>query len=124
MGKTVEDYMEELERLEAAGELDDEPEFHGTVLNLPQWEKYQRIAKPLAALQDKCEAFLNVRYYREPYPAEEYANVTVTLPLTSRVDGEAKNTIADAVQLCDQFFASAIGGKVRLSFIVDHIWAE
>jgi hypothetical protein len=123
--KTVEDYMEELERLEAAGELnDDEPEFHGTVLNLPAWEKYQQITRPLVALQDTCESVLKVHYLSEPYPAEEFASATVTLSPVSMLKGDAKAAIANAVQLCDRFFVSAFGNQVRMTFLVSNIWAE
>jgi hypothetical protein len=123
--KTVEDYTEELEHLDAAGELnDDEPEFYGTVLNLPAWEKYQQITKPLVALQKTCESVLKARCLNEPYPAEEFASTTVTLPLVSMLEGEAKAVIADAIQHCDRFFASAFGNQVRLTFLVNHIWAD
>jgi hypothetical protein len=115
--------MEELDRLEAAGELDDEPLFHGEVLNLVKWDLYQCMTRLLLCLPDQCRSVLKVDYLSAPIPTDEFAKTTVTLSQAAMLDGQAKEIIAVAALRCDRLFITAIGGKTRLNFLIDNIWS-
>ena len=75
--KSVEDFMSELDQLEAAGELDDEPAFQGHTLNLPKWEAYQHIKNALEGLLPTSQYIKAVRGHNKPYPAEQDATISV-----------------------------------------------
>jgi hypothetical protein len=119
--------MSELEKLIAeldALDPDDLDDFHGETLDLAQWDRYQQIVNQLLVLPDKCEYVTNVRYLTSPIPTDEIATATVTLSQFSMFNGEVKAALADAVVLCDSFHTSALENKVRLSFVVNHVWKE
>jgi hypothetical protein len=122
--KSIDDYMKELDQLEAAGELDDdEPLFHGEVLDLVKWDLYQCMTRLLLCLPDQCRSVLKVDYLSAPIPTDEFAKTTVTLSQAAMLDGQAKEIIAVAALRCDRFFITAIGGKTRLNFLIDNIWS-
>lgn len=59
--KSIEDFMKELDQLEAAGELiDDEPSFQGHTLDLSKWETYQNIKGALESSTFLSFIFRNI----------------------------------------------------------------
>jgi hypothetical protein len=98
--------------------------FHGEKLNADQWGVYQQIVQLLAELPDICKNILKVDYLTAPDPADAVAAVTVTFPQASVLDGDAKADISAAALRCDRLYVTAIGGKTRMSFVVNNIWTE
>lgn len=98
--------------------------FHGHTLDAGKWGLYQKIVKELCELPDRCRSVLAVDYFDEPYPAEKFAKVTVTLPQAVSMEGDGKNSLAAAAVLCDHLSFTNFGGKIRINFLVNNVWAD
>lgn len=120
--KSIEDYMRELDQLEAAGELDDEPAFQGHTLDLTKWEAYQHIKRALEGLLPTSQYIKAVRGHSKPYPAEQDANISVTVSKLAMFTGEETAVLADAMAKADQFAFTALESSTFLSFIFRNIW--
>lgn len=120
--KSVEDFMRELDQLEAAGELDDEPAFQGHTLNLTKWEAYQHIKNALEGLLPTSQYIKAVRGHDKPYPAEQDATISVSVSKLAMFTGEETAALADAMAKADQFAFTALEGNAFLSFIFRNIW--
>lgn len=99
-------------------------DFHGTTVNDEKWSVYQQIATALLDAMDRNNRILKVHYLREPNPAEEFASVMVVLPQLIGLDKEVKAAFALAATLCDSIAMTSTDNKIRISFIVDGIWAD
>lgn len=122
MDDAMKKFMADLDALDF-GDMGDDT-FQGKTVNIIQWNVYLRIVRALAALPDNCKGVLSLDYLKKPNPAERDATVTLELAQISMIDGEVKTAVAAAVLICDRVSFSAIGGKVRISFAVDHIWMD
>lgn len=121
--KSIEDYMRELDQLEAAGELDDdEPAFQGHTLDLTKWEAYQHIKSALEGLLPTSQYIKAVRGHSKPYPAEQEATISVTVPRLAMFTEKETAVLADAMAKADQFAFTALEGNAFLSFIFRNIW--
>ena len=99
-------------------------DFHGTTVNDEKWSVYQQFATALLDAMDRNNRILKVHYLREPNPAEEFASVMVVLPQLIGLDKEVKAAFALAATLCDSIAMTSTDNKIRISFIVDGIWAD
>lgn len=123
--KSIEDYMRELDQLDAAGELDDdEPMFQGHTLNLTKWETYQHIKNALEGLLDTSQHIKAVRGYSTPYSAEQDATIAVTVSKMTLFTEVETAVLADAMAKADQFGISALENSVFLNFVVNKIWID
>lgn len=121
--KSIEDYMRELDQLEAAGELaDDEPAFQGHTLNLSRWEVYQHIKSTLEGLLTTSQYIKAVRGHSKPYPAEQDATVSVTVPKLTMFTEKETATLADAMAKADCFSFTAMDNNAFLNFTIKNIW--
>lgn len=121
--KSVEDFMKELDQLEAAGELaDDEPAFQGHTLNLTKWETYQRVKNVLEELLTTSQYVKTVRGYSKPYPAEQDATVSVTVPKLAMFTEKETAILADAMAKADCFSFTAMDNNAFLNFTIKDIW--
>ena len=91
-------------------------DFHGTTVNDEKWSVYQQIATALLDAMDRNNRILKVHYLREPNPA--------VLPQLIGLDKEVKAAFALAATLCDSIAMTSTDNKIRISFIVDGIWAD
>lgn len=114
--------MEEFATMDRDDFVDDI--FCGHTLDADRWSLYQKIVKELCELSDRCRGVLAVDYFDEPYPAEKFAKVTVTLPQAVSMEGDVKNSLAAAAVLCDHLSFTNFGGKIRINFVVDDVWAD
>ena len=73
---------------------------------------------------DKTDRILKVHYLSKPNPEEEFASVMVVLPQVIGLDKEIKAAFAQAATLCDSIAMTTMDNKIRVSFIVDGIWAD
>lgn len=123
--KSIEDYMKELDQLEAAGELaDDEPSFQGHTLNLTKWEAYQHIKNTLEGLLTTSQYIKAVRDHSRPYPAEQDATVSVTVPKLTMFTEKETATLADAMAKADCFSFTAMDNNAFLNFTIKNIWSN
>lgn len=99
-------------------------DFHGTTVNDEKWSVYQQIATALLDAMDKTDRILKVHYLSKPNPEEEFASVMVVLPQVIGLDKEIKAAFAQAATLCDSIAMTTMDNKIRVSFIVDGIWAD
>lgn len=121
--KSVEDFMKELDQLEAAGELiDDEPLFQGHTLDLGKWETYKNVKNALEELLTTSQYIKAVRGHSKPYPAEQDANISVTVSKLAMFTREETAVLADAMAKADQFAFTALESSTFLSFIFRNIW--
>ena len=121
--KSVEDFMKELDQLEAAGELaDDEPAFQGHTLNLTKWEAYQHIKNALEGLLTTSQYVKAVRGQSKPYPADQDATVSVTVPKLAMFTEKETVVLSDAMAKADRFSFTAIEDSAFLNFTVKDIW--
>lgn len=123
--KSIEDFMKELDQLEAAGELiDDKPSFQGHTLDLSKWETYQNVKNALEGLLTTSQYIKSVQGHSKPYPAEQDANVSVTVSKLAMFTGEETAVLADAMAKADQFAFTALESSTFLSFIFRNIWSN
>lgn len=123
--KSIEDYMRELDQLEAAGELDDdEPAFQGHILDLSKWETYQHIKNALERLLTTSQYIKAVRGHSKPYPAEQDATIIVTVPKLTMFTEEETAILADAMTKSDRFCFTSIENNAFLNFIFKNIWID
>lgn len=121
--KSIEDYMKELDRLEAAGELDDdEPAFHGYMLDLTKWKAYQHIKSALEGLLATSQYIKAVRGQSKPYPAEQDAAISVIVSRQAMFTREETAALAHAMAKADGFAFIALEDRAFLSFIFKNIW--
>ena len=121
--KSVEDFMKELDQLEAAGELaDDEPAVQGHTLGLTKWEAYQHIKNALEGLLIIGQYVKAVRGHDKPYPAEQDATVSVTVPKLTMFTEAETAIMAGAMAKADRFSFTAIEDSAFLNFTVKDIW--
>lgn len=121
--KSTEDYMRELDQLEAAGELDDdEPAFQGHTIDLSKWETYQHIKNALKGLLTTSQYIKAVRSHSKPYPAEQDATVSVTVPKLVMFTEKETAALADAMAKADCFSFTAMDNNVFLNFTIKNIW--
>lgn len=99
-------------------------DFHGTTVNDEKWSVYQQIVAALLDVMDKNDHILKVHYLSKPNPEEEFASVMVVLPQVVGLDKEVKAAFARAATLCDSIAMTTMDNKIRVSFIVDGIWAD
>lgn len=99
-------------------------DFHGTTVNDEKWSVYQQIVAALLDVMDKNNHILKVHYLSKPNPEEEFASVMVVLPQVVGLDKEVKAAFARAATLCDSIAMTTMDNKIRVSFIVDGIWAD
>lgn len=123
--KSVEDYMKELDQLDAAGELDDdELAYRGHTLDLTKWEAYQHCKSALEGLLTTSQYIKAVRGHDKPYPAEQDATISVTVSkLASFTEGET-SVLAEAMAKADRFSFTAIEENTFLSFTFKNIWID
>lgn len=114
--------MRELDQLEAAGELDDEPALQGHTLDLTKWEAYQHIKSALEVLLPTSQYIKAVRGHSKPYLAEQDATISVSVSKLAMFTGEETAALADAMAKADQFAFTALEGNAFLSFIFRNIW--
>ena len=123
--KSVDDFMKELDQLEAAGELvDDEPAFQGHSLDLIKWEAYYHIKNALEGLLTTSQYIKAVRGYSKPYPAEQDATISVTVSKLAMFTGKETAILADAMAKADRFGFTAMEDSAFLSFIFKNIWID
>lgn len=123
--KSIEDYMRELDQLEAAGELgDDEPAFQGHILDLSKWETYQHIKNALERLLTTSQYIKTVRGHSKPYPDEQDATIIVTVPKLTMFTEEETAVLADAMTKADRFSFTSIENNAFLNFIFKNIWTD
>lgn len=121
--KSVEDYMQELDQLEIAGELyDNEPVFHGHTLDLTKWETYQHIKNDLEGLLSTSRYIKSVRGLSKPYPAEQDATVSIATSRLVAFTEKETAALADAMAKADSFSFTAMEDDIFLSFTVKNIW--
>lgn len=99
-------------------------DFHGTTVNDERWSIYQQITTALLDAKDKDNHILKIHYLSKPNPAEEFASVMVVLPQVIGLDKEVKAAFALAATLCDRIAMTTMDNKIRVSFMVDGIWAD
>ena len=123
--KSVEDYMKELDRMEAAGELDDdEPAFRGHTLNLSKWKAYQQIKTMLEGLLATSPDVKKVRGHSTPYPAEQDDSIAVTVSRMAVFTEAETAVLADAMTKADRFSFITLDDSVFLNFRVEKIWID
>lgn len=123
--KSIEDYMRDLDQLEAAGELDDdELAFQGHTLDLSKWETYQHIKNALERLLTTSKYIKAVRGHSKPYPAEQDATIIVTVPKLTMFTEEETAVLADAMTKADRFSFTSIENNAFLNFIFKNIWID
>lgn len=120
--KSIEDFMKELDQLEAAEELDDEPAFQGHTLDLTKWEAYQHIKSALEGLLPTSQYIKAVRGHSKPYPAEQDATVSVTVPRLTMFTEAETAVLSDAMAKADRFSFTAMEDNAFLNFTVKDIW--
>lgn len=121
--KGVEDFMKELDQLEAAGELDDnEPAFQGHTLSSPKWEAYQHIKNALEGLLTTSQYVKAVRSHSKPYPDEQDATVSITVPKLAMFTEKETAVLADAMAKADRFSFTALDDNAFLNFTIKGIW--
>lgn len=99
-------------------------DFHGTTVNDEKWSVYQQITTALLDAVDKNNHILKVHYLDKPNPAEGFASVMVVMSQVIGLDKDAKAAFAQAATLCDRIAMTTMDNKIRISFIVDGIWAD
>ena len=102
----------------------DGDDFHGTTVNAERWSVYQQITTALLEAMDKNDRILKVNYLTKPNPAEELASVMVVMPHMIGLSREVKAAFAQAATLCDSIAMTTMDNKIRVSFMVDHIWKD
>lgn len=123
--KSIEDYMKELDRLEVIGELaDNEPVFQGHTLDLSKWEVYQQIKNALEGLLPTSQHIKAVRGHSKPYPAEQDATVSVTVPKLTMFTEKETSVLAEAMAKADRFGLTAIEDNAFLNFTFKNIWMD
>lgn len=122
--KSIEDYMRELDQLEATGELDDDEPFQGHTLDLTKWEAYQHIKSALEGLLTTSQYIKSVRGHSKPYPAEQDATISVTVSKLAMFAEKETAVLADAMAKADQFAFTALEDSAFLSFVVKRIWID
>lgn len=104
-------------------ELDDD-DFHGVTVNNERWSIYQQITAAMLDVMDKNDHILKVNYLKAPNPKEEFASVMLVMSQMIGLSGEVKAAFAQAATLCDSIAMTTMDNKIRVSFMVDHIWYE
>ena len=99
-------------------------DFRGVTVDEEQWRKYQMIVKELLTVRDIGQGVSKVLYAEAPDPLTEYASAMLVLDTLSALNGDAKAAFAMAASLCDSITITTSGGKVRVSFAIDHIWKD
>ena len=123
--KSIEDYMRDLDQLEAAGELDDdELAFQGHTLDLSKWEIYQHIKNALERLLTTSQYIKAVRGHGKPYPAEQDSTIIVTVPKLTMFTEEETAVLADAMTKADRFSFTSMENNAFLNFIFNNIWID
>lgn len=121
--KTVADYMEELDRLEAAGELEvDEELFHGHTLNLAAWNRYQEIRSELDELLEIGQSVLATRSSGSPDPTMEGNHITLSLSKLTMFSREETAILTAALAKADQISILTFEDETFLNVHVDGIW--
>lgn len=123
--KSIDDYMKELDQLEAAGELDDdEPTFQGHTLDLTKWEAYQHIKSALEGLLTTSQYIKAVRGHSKPYPAEQDASISVTISKLTMFTEAETAVLADTLANADRFAFTSLENSTFLTFIFKNIWID
>lgn len=123
-GKSIDDYMREIDELDAAGELDDDEPFQGHTLDLTKWKTYLHIKSALEGLLTTSRYTKSVQGHSKPYPADQDAAIIVTISKLTMFTEKETAVLADAMGKSDRFAITTFEDRTFLNFIFMNIWID
>lgn len=100
-------------------------EFRGHHVNAEKWRKYRQVTKAVRTIQDKDgKSVLRIHHSAELDPVEDSAAVMAVFPQAVGLNSDTKTAFALAALLCDDIAMTTMNDTIRISFVVNGIWAD
>lgn len=97
--------------------------FHGTQANFEKLKLYQAVKRGLVELEEHYDCVWNVDEYT-PNTHEKHAILWIDLCHCAFLNREETAALTEIMGKADGVIFTAIGGCVRISFVIKNIWND